>query len=116
MMDRQPHGIGLGSLGVLALAIADTALVGQPWFEKINGEATLALSSNRDRAFDVVIMLFTLAGTDTVLFAIALCTAAWLWKIAKRWDAMVLLSSSLAASAFGSLVKVIVGASRPLLS
>ena len=116
-MNWQPHPIvlRLAAVGLLLLAITDTALVGQPWFEKLNGEATLALSVNRDRAFDIAMMLFTLAGTDTVLFVVALFTAPWLWKRAKRRDAMVLLSSCLAARMLGSLLKIVVGASRPLM-
>src|SRR5262245_20674606 len=117
-MDKQVHDIVLKSVafGVLVLALTDTALIGQHWFERINREVTLALHSGGNRAFDYIMTFFTITGSDVVLFTLALSIAAWLWKLAKRWDAMVLLSSTLSARILVLLVKVIVGSPRPFIN
>jgi membrane-associated phospholipid phosphatase len=101
--------------GVLALAITDSLLNGQAWLQTINVETAQALSFNGDRGFHILMIALSIAGSDAVLYLIALGAAGWLWRITKREEAMVLLCSALAARIVVSLVKVAVGASRPLL-
>jgi membrane-associated phospholipid phosphatase len=99
--------------GVLILAITDTILNAQPWFETLNGQATQALSFAGSRDFEFLMIAFSIIGSDAVLYLIALGTAGWLWRINKRQEAMLLLCSALAARIIVSVVKVAVGARRP---
>ena len=105
----------LVACGVLVLAITDTVLNGRPWFEKLNVAATQALTFRGERAFDALMTLFTITGSDAVLFLFALGTAGWLWRMAKRRDAMVLLCSALAARILVLVIKVIVSSERPFM-
>ena len=101
------------AIGVLLLAITDTALAGRPWFERINEQATSVFYFKGNHAFKVIMMLLTLLGTDAALFSIALGAAAWLWRSAKHTNAMTLLAGALLARILVLIVKIIAGSARP---
>jgi membrane-associated phospholipid phosphatase len=97
------------------MAIADTVLNGQPWFEELNRKWTLAFYFNAGGVLNAVMILFTFIGSDLFMFAVGLLAAAWLWSQGKKREGIVLLAAGAIARVFVFVMKTAIHHRRPFL-